>query len=614
MRIGLPLISGFLLTGVLAGPYLLGVVNEGTEEHLRFVEQLALSFIAFAAGGELRLRGVHSYLRNIIAIIAGLTFSVFVLGTVAFIILSGWIPFMQGMSHFEVLGVALLGATIMVARSPSSAYAVIKELRARGPFTQTVLGVTVLMDAIVIVIFAANVSVAAVLLEDASFDMGLLFFLVFEIGLDIGIGILVGEVLRAILSIRFGTLYKRVMVLLTGYSVFFLSTALRDVHLGPLPVGIFSEPLLIGLVAGFVVTNYTRYDTEFHKIIEDTAPVVFILFFTLVGVSLELDVLSTTWVVALALLLVRLLGIVVGSFLGGAVTGAPLRQNVILSMTFITQAGVSVGLAKEIGVEFPAWGNELATLAIAVIVVNQIIGPPFFKWALCLVGEARPRGEALEFERGRHAVIFGVDDQSLALARQLTAHGWQVKLADTHPERLERLTGSDVGVHLLPEISPTTLRALEIEKAEALIAMLDDATNYAICEQAYELFGTKKLVVRLHDRDNFEGFTEFGALIVEPSTAIVGLLDHFVRSPSATSLLLGREENQDVVEVVVGNRLLHGVALRDLRFPADTLILSIRRQGHLLVSHGYTRLKLGDEVTVVGTPASLAEVQWRFEA
>ena len=65
--------------------------------------------------------------------------------------------------------------------------------------------------------------------------------------------------------------------------------------------------------------------------------------------------------------------------------------------------------------------------------------------------------------------------------------------------------------------------------------------------------------------------------------------------------------------MIVGNPALHGLALRDLPLPVDTLIVSIRRHGHMLLSHGYTRLEVGDEVTIVGSPESLAEVQWQFE-
>ena len=612
--VGLPLISGFLLTGVVAGPYGLGIVDAAAVQPLRFIDAFALAFIAFAAGAELELTLLRNYLRNIIATVLGQAGVVMVLGTIAFILLADSTPFMQNLPTRAILAIALIGATIMAARSPSSAYAIIKELRARGAFTQTVLGVTVLMDAVVIVLYAMATSFAAVLVNGGGLNATLFLFLIFEIALDVAIGILIGQFLRLILAIPCRERYKMALILLTGYTIFYLSSVLHKVHLWSLPVGVFSEPLLIGMVAGFVVANYTRYRVEFQKIVEDAAPVVFLLFFTLVGLSLELNVLAQTWVVALLLLLVRVMSIYLGSLLASAFLGRLGGQPAIFSMSFITQAGVSIGLAKEVGVEFPAWGNEFASLIIGVIVINQVIGPPFLKWALHLAGEVHPRAEQQEFDGIHDVIIFGIDEQSLALARQLKAHQWQVKLADIEASRVERLVWPEVEAHTLSQLTPDVLRTLEIEKADAIVAMLDDDSNYTLCELAYEHFGTAHLVARLYERDNLERFRALGVLIVDPSTAIINLLDHCVRSPSATTLLLGQEIDQDVIEVTVGNRALHGIALRDLHLPVDTLILSIRRNGQLLLSHGYSRLELGDEVTVVGHPKSLQEVQWYLEA
>lgn len=610
----MPLISGFLLTGVVAGPYGLGIFQASAVEPLAFIDAFSLAFIAFAAGAELELTLLRNYLRNIVAAVLGQAGVVMVLGTIAYILLADAIPFMQGLSTSTILAIALIGATIMAARSPSSAYAIIKELRARGAFTQTVLGVTVLMDAVVIVLYAMATSLGSVLVDGVGFNGGLFLFIVFEILLDVVIGVLVGQVLRGILAIQCRGGYKTALILLSGYTIFYVSSTLHKVHLWSLPVGIFSEPLLIGMVAGFVVANYTQYRNEFQKIVEDAAPVVFLLFFTLVGLSLQLDVLVQTWEVALVLLLVRMLSIYLGSLLGSTFLGRLGGQPAIFSMSFITQAGVSIGLAKEVGVEFPAWGSEFATLVIGVIVINQVIGPPFLKWALHLAGEAHPRAEQQEFGGVHDVIIFGIDEQSLALARQLKAHNWQVKLADIEAGRVERLVWPEVEARVLSQLTPDALRALEIEKADAIVAMLDDDSNYTLCELAYEHFGTAHLVARLYNRDDLERFRALGVLIVDPSTAIINLLDHCVRSPSATSLLLGQEIDQDVIEVTVGNSALQGIALRDLHLPANTLILSIRRHGQLLLSHGYSRLELGDEVTVVGHPKSLQEVQWYLEA
>ena len=134
-----------------------------------------------------------------------------------------------------------------------------------------------------------------------------------------------------------------------------------------------------------------------------------------------------------------------------------------------------------------------------------------------------------------------------------------------------------------------------------------------MAELIYENIGTKEVIVRLNKRENFNKFHDLGALIIEPTTAIVSLLDHFVRSPNAASLLLGMDEGQDSVDVEIVNRDIHGMRLRELRLPSDIIILSIKRKGHIIVSHGYTRLRLGDIITLVGSEKSIEDIMFKFD-
>jgi Trk K+ transport system NAD-binding subunit len=178
---------------------------------------------------------------------------------------------------------------------------------------------------------------------------------------------------------------------------------------------------------------------------------------------------------------------------------------------------------------------------------------------------------------------------------------------------MQELAAPDVAIHLVDDLSLATLQKLDAAHADAIISFLSDEESYQICELAYEHFGTENLVVRLNDRLNFDRFHALGALIVDPATAIVSLLDHLVRSPSAASLLLGTDDNQDIVDIEVRDYRLHGRAIRDLQLPLDTLILSVHRDGHTLISHGDTRLRVGDQITVVGSLASLDELMLKFE-
>jgi Trk K+ transport system NAD-binding subunit/mannitol/fructose-specific phosphotransferase system IIA component (Ntr-type)/Kef-type K+ transport system membrane component KefB len=613
-KANLPLITGFLFTGIIAGPHVVGLISEEAVENLRFVDEIALAFIAFFAGSELYIRELKGRLKSIRWVMLGLVISTFTFGTLAVFMLSEFIPFMRAMSTSGRLAVSLLAGAILVARSPSSAIAVVHELRAKGPFTKTVLGVTVIMDVVVIALFGINSSIADTLLTGLGFNIGFVFLLVGELLLSILIGYAVGKALQLILAASFHRNVKTLMILFVGYAVFTLSGALRVWSHEQLPFEMLLEPLLICMIAGFVVTNFTFHRLEFSMILQDVGLSVYIAFFTLTGASLALDILMTAWPIALTLFAVRLGGIFVGSFSGGVLAKDPMRHNRISWMAYITQAGVGLGLAKEVAVEFPEWGTAFATIIISVIVANQIIGPPFFKWALHLVGEAHSRAKTQEFDSDRDAIIFGLEGQSLSLARQLTSNGWNVKVASRQADYIKEMgEGSDVDIRPIADLSLKSLKQIDAGQAEAIVAMLSDEENYQICTLAYEHFGTQNLIVRLNDRSNYNRFVELGALIVDPTTALVSLLDHSVRSPSAASLMLGMESNQDVLELEVRNPDLDGVAIRDMRLPLDVVILSVHRRGQMLISHGYTRLEIGDLVTVVGSVASLEQMALRLD-
>ncbi|MFQ5613093.1 MAG: monovalent cation:proton antiporter family protein [Anaerolineae bacterium] len=611
----LPLISGFLVAGIIAGPFVLGLISAEASKSLLFVDEISLAFIAFAAGSELYLKELRSRLRSITWLTAGQLVSTFILGSLTVFLLAGFIPFMRDLPAPSRVAISILAGAILVARSPSSAIAIVNELRAKGPFTQTTLGVTMIMDVVVIVLFAFNSSAADALLTDLGFDLGFVGLLLGEMLLSLALGYLLGKILQFILSRSIQRLIKTGAILLAGYGVFVLSTTIRNLSHELLPFELLLEPLLICMIGSFLVINFSDFRASFLQVLHDIGPPIYIAFFTLTGASLALDILLQTWPIALALFLVRLGAIFIGSLSGGLLAGEPMRYNRVGWMAYVTQAGVGLGLAKEVAVEFPEFGAAFATMIISVIVLNQVVGPPFFKWAIHYVGEAHTRAEPAEFDGVRDAIIFGVEGQALALARQLQAHNWEVKVACIDTGWMQGMAQPpDVRIYPVSGLTLEALQELDTEHADAIVTLLSDEENYRICELAYEHFGTENLVVRLNDRANFDRFHQLGALIVDPSTAMISLLDHLVRSPVGASLLLGLDGDQDIVDLEVNNPYLQGVALRDLRLPLDVLVLSICRDGHFLISHGFTRLRLGDQVTVVGSPKSLEELTLRFDA
>jgi Trk K+ transport system NAD-binding subunit/Kef-type K+ transport system membrane component KefB/mannitol/fructose-specific phosphotransferase system IIA component (Ntr-type) len=612
IKTGLPLISGFLFTGMIAGPYALNLITKDAIAHLRFIDELSLAFIAFAASNELHLKELKKKLKSIAWITAGLIVTTFVFCTCALFLLSDFIPFMKEMSVTNRVAVSILAGSILVARSPSSAIAIINELRAKGPFTSTILGVTVIMDVLVIILFSTSSSIADAIFSGIQFNLRFLGLLIFELSISFLVGFFLSKLLIFILKLSVSSTTKTGFILLSGYIVFLFSKEVRHFSQTYIFIEILLEPLLICMVGSFFVCNYSRYRKEFSQILYDISFFIYIIFFTLTGASLALDVLVTTWYIAVILFMIRCMSLFVGTFFGGMLAKNSFMDNRNSWMAYVTQAGVGLGLAKEVIVEFPEFGTPFATIIISIIVLNQIVGPPLFKRAIKKMGEDHPRAKKdIEFEGIRDAVIFGTDGQAFALAKSLHSHGWQTKIAGIWTQS-QNLPTMDIDVIRFSHITLSELQNIQIEKAGAIVAMMSDEDNYRICELAYEHFGTETLIARLNDRCNFMKFQALDVLIVDPGTAIISLLDHFVRSPSAASLLMGMNSNQKIIDIDVRNPELYGVAIRDLPIPFDTIIMSIKRRGQIFIPHGYTSLEAGDLVTVVGTLKNLEEIALRF--
>jgi Trk K+ transport system NAD-binding subunit len=507
---------------------------------------------------------------------------------------------------------AIMAGAILVARSPSSAIAIINELRARGPFTKTVLGVTVVMDVGVITLFALNSSIADALLTGVDLDWGFILLVSGEILLSLTLGFIISLVLRQIFMLRAATAYKYILMLLTGYGAFALSAWIREFSGTNYPVEIFIEPLLACMVAGFLLSNFHPVRIEFLKSIEDISPRVYIVFFTLTGASMALDVLVKTWHIALILFAVRLIAIMIGSFSGGAIAGDPMRYNRIGWMSYITQAGVGLGLAKEAAVEFPEMGASFATLIIAVIVINQLAGPPLFKLAIRKAGEDHLPATAHP-DRIRDALILGAEQSSLALARQLEEHGWKVILADTDCTHCDRLKEEGIDIYWVPEISKEKLNGVITSATDALVAMLpDDEQNCEACEIAHEYYGVPRLVARLQGESCDDRLAAIGAMVIHPTAALVSLLDQSVRAPEMVVAMLQTNPDYETIQITITDLDLVNIPLREIRLPTDVLVTRIKRGRHFIEPHGFTTFHIGDEVILMGEPDSLVEVANRL--
>ena len=159
----LPRISGYLVTGVVCGSHVLGILGRGATRRLAGLDNLCLAVIGVAAGSELHLTDLRRSPKPTLIMTAAITaFSwAFVFITFCVVAPSSNLDFLDGLSVVHVVAVGSLAATLSVARSPASAIAVLREMEGRGPFCSLVMSVTVVKDVLVVVMFAVNLELVA---------------------------------------------------------------------------------------------------------------------------------------------------------------------------------------------------------------------------------------------------------------------------------------------------------------------------------------------------------------------------------------------------------------------------------------------------------------------
>ena len=364
---------------------------------------------------------------------------------------------------------------------------------------------------------------AGTLVEGEAFSLGFVGVLVLDIFIALAAGYLLGLIFSGFLATNLPDVAKIGLLLLSGLLVFEAGYRVPEWSAAILPFKIKIEPLLISMMAGFTMTNFTRYRHEFEHLLSDISPYVYVAFFALTGVALKLDVLVATIGIAAVLFAVRVFSIFVGTFAGGTLAGEPVQFRRWAWMGLITQAGIALGLAREAAAAFPdTLGNEFATLLISVVVLNEIFGPLLLKIVLRRVGEAHERGSS-EGDTVRDVLILGIEPQSIALARQLVQQNWKVILADTDPSHVQHVEHEKVIDECrIEQIDINDLSSVLSENIDALVAMLpDDRENLQACETAYEQFGLQNMVVRLQNMNLHEEFEELGVRVVDPGSAIV---------------------------------------------------------------------------------------------
>ena len=382
-RIGLPKITGFLLVGIVAGPSITGLIPSGALDELRLIDRFALALIAMLAGGELEIRTFRPAARSIGLTTLAVVGVVWLGMTAVFVPVAYLLPFLENVGFVGILALASLIGIWAANSSPDLTVAVIEETGSKGPLTDVILGVTIVKDVVVIVLFTLVLALAQPFLGHTSGEGGVLL----EILREVGGALLAGGILGWVFSLYLEQEgeHPAYATFLFAYVVVLVSELL---HL---------ELLLAGVAAGFVIENMSEAGEEMIRGIERVSVVIFAFFFTIAGASLDLEAIGAFWVAALILFGARVGLTYWGARLGTRWAGASDEIRAMTWRGLMSQGGVTLGLLLVLQEAFPDIGEGLVALGMAVIIGNILGGPILLKTALSGAASRAP-GTSLQGE------------------------------------------------------------------------------------------------------------------------------------------------------------------------------------------------------------------------
>ncbi|WP_426350078.1 cation:proton antiporter [Alloiococcus sp. CFN-8] len=390
-KLNLPAVTAYLMAGLLLGPFCIGALGiEGLGfntlsqvEHVSFISQGAMGFIAFAIGNEFRLSQLKTMGRKAITIGILQAVATTAVVDIALIGLHFLMP-----DLISIPAAITLGA-IASATAPAATLMVVRQYKADGPLTKLLMLVVAIDDAVGLVLFAVSFGIANAIEAGSISVSGMVVEPILEIVLSLALGALIGTMLH-LLERFFHSRSKRmslsVAVVLLAVGLSNLQFELAGVHCG------FSL-LLVCMMTGTVFCNTCETSEELMSRVDGWTGPLIILFFILSGAELDLKILSNPMIVLVGVvyILFRSLGKYYGSYGSCLLTKCNEKITKNLGITLLPQAGVALGMS--LTASALSDGAIIRNVILFSVLIYELIGPALTKRSLMLSGEIKPVGK-----------------------------------------------------------------------------------------------------------------------------------------------------------------------------------------------------------------------------
>ena len=388
----LPAVTAYLVAGILVGPFCLGAFDvqglgftalDMDMKKFSIISDVALGFIAFSIGNEFRLNELKHIGKQ--ATIIGIFQAVFTTLVVdaALIGLHFIIP------EYFPLEVAIILGAIASATAPAATLMVVKQYKAKGPVTSTLLPVVALDDAVGLVLFSISFGIANAISNDASV-LSIIVEPILEVILSIGLGALMGFIFTFIERF-FHSRSKRLSV---SVAFVFLTVAISNVSFSIGTIHVAFSPLLSCMMLGTIFCNICDFSAELMDRLDRWTGPIYILFFVLSGAELELTVFTEGIVLLIGLTYIafRCLGKYYGANISANISHAEPNVKKYLGITLFPQAGVALGMALKASAFGGEVGRMVTNITLFSVLIYELVGPFLTKISLQRAGEIDPEG------------------------------------------------------------------------------------------------------------------------------------------------------------------------------------------------------------------------------
>ncbi|PWM46820.1 MAG: cation/H(+) antiporter [Clostridiales bacterium] len=365
--IKLPNVTGYLVAGLLLGPYVLKIIPSDIVNNFSLVSEVSLAFIAFTIG----LSFKRSYFKRV-----GLTpvvIAIFEALIAVFAVQGVLIATGQDLAFSIVLG------AIAAATAPAATIMVIKQYKAQGPLTETLLSVVAIDDAVALIAFSFAVTIAkAISGTGATSNIALSIIKPFgEVFLALAIGAVSGLIIK--LPLKYFKKSGNRLIIACGF--IFITAAVCDL------LGLSS--LLACMTLGAVFCNVSDESDLVADIVDKVTPPIFLMFFVISGAELNINVIPSIGIVGILYVVVRVIGKMLGAFLGAKIMRAPKSVCRWLGPTLIPQAGVAIGLTLVAQEVVPEFAPTIRAVILCGTMIYEIFGPVITKISLVKAGEIK---------------------------------------------------------------------------------------------------------------------------------------------------------------------------------------------------------------------------------